>query len=80
MYSPAHVDGSAVVILRQKPFGYSQAESGMLSYDGEVMELASEKGSRSFGEDELTQLQPVTVENRIPACKGFDYFLVASGQ
>jgi hypothetical protein len=59
---------------------YDVLESGRLSFDGEVLSLVGEHESRTVTDDELDVMQPVVPGNAIPACNGFDFFLLQPAQ
>jgi hypothetical protein len=77
MYHPAHIDGRSVVILRSDRWGYSALEIGILSYDGRALSLGEGESQRALSDDELQSLMPVAPGNRIPECRGFDFYLIA---
>jgi hypothetical protein len=79
MNHPAHVDGCSVVILLQGRRGFRVLESGVLDYDGSTLWLGEGKSRREFSDEERESLMPVAPGNRIPECRGFDFFLIASG-
>ena len=79
MWNPIQVDGRSLVILQAAGGilrSYAIIESGRLSYDGTRLTLAGEAGERAVTESELQCLQPVSEQNLIPACRGFDFFLL----
>lgn len=76
MYQPAHLDGRTVVVLRSAGRGYRIVESGYLSFDGETS-LVGEETQRLFSDAEMDSLKLVAPGNQIPACQGFDFFLIA---
>lgn len=79
MWNPTDVDGRSLVILQAKGGilgGYKRLESGRLSYDGTRLTLASDAGERVVTESELRSLQPVSRQNLIPACRGFDFSIL----
>jgi hypothetical protein len=77
MHHPAHIDGRSVVVLRQGRWGFSVSESGILSYDGQTLSLGEGESQRVLSDDELQSLMPVAPGNRIPECRGFDFYLIA---
>jgi hypothetical protein len=79
MWQPAHIDGRTVVILRRRASifsGYVVVESGLLMHTGEELLLVTKGGDRIISDDELQAFQPVTPQNRILECRGFDFFVV----
>ena len=76
LYHPAHIDGRTVVVLRSDILGYTIMESGLLKFDGESLSLACGEAKRHFSEQEVELLKPVAAGNRIPECRGFDFFLI----
>jgi hypothetical protein len=77
MHHPAHIDGRSVVILRQGRWGFQVLESGILSYDGQMLWLGEGRPRRALTDDELQSLMPVAGGSRIPECRGSDFFLLA---
>jgi hypothetical protein len=77
MYHPAHIDGCTVVLLRQDRWGLRVIGGGRLSYDGESLTLVDGEAPRRFSDAERDALMPVGPGNRIPECRGFDFFLLA---
>jgi len=72
MWHPAHIDGRTLVVIRPKKSflgGYDVIESG-------VLHLVGDHGSRVVTDAEREALQPVVQESEIPACRGFDFFLL----
>lgn len=77
MYGPVEVHYRSVVILRQGWRGLAVQESGLLSHDGQTLTLLGEDESkRVFSDDELQAILPVSIENHILECRGFDFFLI----
>jgi len=79
MWHPGHIDGRTLVVIRARKSllgGYDLIESGMLEHDGEVLHLVGNHGSRAVSEAELNSLQPVSSDNGISVCRGFDFFLL----
>ena len=79
MWHPAHVDGRSLVVLRPRASilgGHDVVESGLLANYGDELRLVSDGTERVISEAELAQLQPVTPQNRIAACRSFDFFLM----
>jgi hypothetical protein len=52
-------------------------ESGILSHDGQTLSLGEGESRRVLSDDELQSLMPVAPGNRIPECRGFDFYLIA---
>ena len=77
MHHPARLDGRSVVVLRQGRWGFSAMESGILSHDGQTLSLGEGESQRVLSDDELQSLMPVAPGNRIPECRGFDFYLIA---
>ncbi|MEX0653368.1 MAG: hypothetical protein WD151_04505 [Phycisphaeraceae bacterium] len=73
MHHPAHVDGRSLVLLKRTGHRFAVVDSGLLSHDGENLELPS--GHR-ITDDELGKFQSVISSNRIPECAGFDFYVV----
>jgi hypothetical protein len=73
---PVEVDGRRLVILRQNRSRFNEVASGWLSYDGDSLVLELEDGERIITESELAGFQPIIATNRIPQCRGFDFFLL----
>ncbi len=81
MWQAAHIDGRTLVVIRPRKSslgGYDVVESGMMRHDGEVLHLVGDNGSRAVTDAEMESLQPVTPQSDIPACRGFDFFLLRS--
>jgi hypothetical protein len=79
MWYPAHIDGRTLVVIRARRSllgGYDVVESGRLEHDGETLSLVGDHGSRAVTDAELNSLQPVSSQNGISACRGFDFFLL----
>ena len=82
MWHPAHLDGRRLVVLR--PRGglldrYDVVAAGRLSHDGEALRLVeSESSTVLISDADLGSVKPVTAANRIPECRGFDFFLIRS--
>ena len=73
---PAHLDGCSVVILQQRDGllgGFDAVESGWLSFDGERLEIESNRDSsrREFTDAEQESLIPVSASNHLPQCAGY---------
>ena len=82
MWYPAHVDGRTLVVIRRRKSlfgGYDVIESGVLEHDGESLHLVGDRGARVLTRAELDSVQPVAPRSRIAACRGFDFFLLRSG-
>jgi hypothetical protein len=77
MHHPAHIDGCTVVVLRQERWGFRVLGSGRLTHDGESLTLVDSDVCRPFSDAERDSLLPVGPGNRIPQCRGFDFFLLA---
>jgi hypothetical protein len=74
---PIHVDGRALVILRQTGRRFDVIASGRLAYDGESLTLRdTDGGERTISDAELDGFQPVVATNRIRECQGFDLYLL----
>jgi hypothetical protein len=76
MFPPAHIDGRTVVILVQEPLGFHLVESGRLAHDGESLWLGEGESTRLFTDEERAALMIVGTNNRIPECRGFDFFVL----
>jgi hypothetical protein len=82
MSQSAHIDGCSLVILRSRRqffrAGFEIVESGVLSYDGKVLELESVDGSsrRIVTEVEQSQIALVTEKSAIPECAGYRLFIL----
>lgn len=77
MHQPAHIDDCSIVILRQERWGFRVLESGRLRFDGQTLTLGKDESRRVFTDEELQSLLPVSAGNRIPECRGFDFFLLS---
>jgi hypothetical protein len=73
MHHPAHVEGRSLVLLQRAGHRYAVLDSGLLSHDGECLELPS---GRRITDDELDKFQSVIGGNRIPECAGFDFYVI----
>jgi hypothetical protein len=76
MYHPPHIDGRTVVVLSQGRWGFRALESGLLSYDVQTLSLGGGESRRVLLDGELQSLTPVAPGNRIPECRGFDFYLI----
>ncbi len=76
MYHGTQIDGCTLVFVRRTFLDFNVVESGLLSFDGESVWLASDGGERPLNETELAQILDVTAENKIAACRGFDLFVI----
>jgi len=76
MYHPAHIDGRTLIVLSQRRRGFRALENGILSYDGQALSLDGGESRRVLSDDELQSLTPVAPSNRIPECRGFDFYLI----
>jgi hypothetical protein len=76
MYHPVHIDGRSVVVLRKRGLGYLVVRSGWLEFDGTELTLTTEDGRIPFSDEENNGLKRVVADNRIPQCRGFDFFLI----
>lgn len=79
MWLPVQIDGCSLIVLEAKRSivgGYSVVESVVLEHDGEELRLVSEKANRALCQSELSGMVPVTSQNRITACRLFDFFIV----
>ncbi len=77
MYHPAYIDGRSVIALRQGRRGFHVLESGILNYDGQTLSLGEGVSRRVLSDGELQSLMPVAAGNRIPECRGIDFFLLS---
>lgn len=73
---PSIVDGRSLIVLRQNRAAFSIAEKGILEHDGEALCLVDGNDSRMITAKELSSLKIVRPDSRIPACRGFDLFLI----
>jgi hypothetical protein len=78
---PVEADGCGLVILAESrsplSIKYKVLESGVLSYDGKVLNLEFEGGgTRVITEEEQRYMLNVTPSNKIPECAGFDFFIL----
>jgi hypothetical protein len=80
MYRPVHVDGRSLVILRRGCSVFRVLESGILSYDGRMLSLGGGDLRRVLSDGELQSIMPVAPGNRIPECRGFDFFLLSENE
>lgn len=57
---------------------FDAMESGVLSFDGDLLTFETEEGSSSrlVSEREQKKMLTVTPENAIPQCQGFQLFLI----
>ncbi|HEY2841892.1 MAG TPA: hypothetical protein VGJ26_22225, partial [Pirellulales bacterium] len=65
--NPIHVDGRTLVVIRRTTSSYAAEESGLLSYDGQTLELQSTQGNRVVTESEIANIQPIIPSNQIGA-------------
>ena len=78
-FDPAHLDGRTLVMIQHHVWGYQRIESGRLNYDGSLMLLCEhDLVGRPITPDELASIRPVLPTSRIPQCRGYDFYLVAS--
>jgi hypothetical protein len=78
-FNPTHLDGRTLVIIKQHVWGYQRIASGRLNYDGAQMFFREDDlTERPVTPDELALIRPVLPTSRIPQCRGYDLFLVAS--
>ncbi|QNN22936.1 hypothetical protein HED60_11885 [Planctomycetales bacterium ZRK34] len=73
MSHPVEADGRSVVILRRSGHRFEVVDSGLLSYDGQMLEFPS---GYCITDEELSKFQPVVDGNLTPECKDFDCFVV----
>lgn len=64
MHHPAHVDGRSLVLLQRAGHRFAVVDSGLLSYDGENLELPS---GRRIAEEELGKFMAVTLSLASPS-------------
>lgn len=76
MAYPTDVDARSLIILKRTGYRFEPIDSGVLGYDGDNLELPS---GRRITDDELQSFQPVTDDNRIHGCSGFDFFVIVDG-
>jgi hypothetical protein len=74
---PSIVDGRSLVVLKRNRAAFSIAEKGILEHEGEALFLVDGNDSRLITAKELSSLKIVRTDSRIPACRGFDLFLIA---